>query len=213
VSEKALRKDLEDKVSDLEKELLLNKAKAEDNVLTLQTKVCQLEAQVAKYKEVEFIQEQEWHTVKTEISKCREKYETDLKKCSAQLHTAQENLESEKALRKDLEDKVSVLEKELFNKAKAEDNVLTLRTRVCQCEAQVAEYEEVQEQEKHAVQMKVSKLTRKCVKDLEESAAQFHSAQKDLEIEKSARNDLGIKIVTWKKSFLLKQRQKTMCLC
>jgi hypothetical protein len=198
--EKSLRKDLEDKVSDLEKELL-NKSNAEDSVLTLQTKVCQLEAKVAEYKEV---QEQERHAVQKKISKLPRKYVKDFEKSAAQLHTAQERLEIEKTARNGLEDEVSDLKKALLNKAKAEENMLTLQTKVCQLEAKVAEYKEVQEQERHAVQKKISILTRKCVKDLEESVAQFHSAQKDLENKKVVRNDLEDEVSALKEEFLIK---------
>jgi hypothetical protein len=112
---------LEDKVVALEKELL-NKAETEKRVVTLKTKVCQLEAQVAKCKAVEIEQEQEIHILNYKVRCTKDK------------------LEDEKAFRMDLEDKILALENEFLNKAQTEEGVL--KKQVCQLEAQVAEYKE-----------------------------------------------------------------------
>jgi hypothetical protein len=107
----------------------------------------------------EYVQEKQ--RIKTEISELRAESEKDVKECDAQLHTAQENLEIERALRKDLEDKIADLEKELVKKAEAEESVLTLKTKVCQLEAQVAEYKNRElehERERHRPLTKISKI-------------------------------------------------------
>jgi hypothetical protein len=127
--DKALVKDMQDKIIALEKELL-NKAETEERVVTLQTKACQLQAQVEEYKE-------EIYALNYKVSCTRD------------------DLENEKSIRMHLENKIFALEEVLLNEEKI---VFALKTRECQLEAQVAECKAMEtecEQERHALNDKV----------------------------------------------------------
>jgi hypothetical protein len=104
------------------------KADTDERVLTLLTKVSELEAQVAKCKEIETEHQQVRHKLKAKHSKLLAEYK-HMKECAALFQSTQENLENEKAIRNYLDDNAIAMEKDLLNEAQAGKNVLKRMTK------------------------------------------------------------------------------------
>jgi hypothetical protein len=118
---------LEDKIKASEKKLL-NKADTDEGVLTLLTKVYELEAQLAECKEMETEHQQVRHRLKAKHSKLLAEYK-HMKECAALFQSTQENLENEKAIRNYMDDNAIAMEKELLHEAEAGENVLKRMTK------------------------------------------------------------------------------------